>query len=137
MSIDRQWSHTVHSIVRSHSAALHVLEIAPSGLALHFLITAQELILTYTIQVVSFGLQGVSDDLHTKNPQALQFVQNSLQKYGTLHAVVEKAANSDRMDLLLYAQDDDQPKQLINRILLNEIVAKYLKPDLPLVSFVK
>jgi hypothetical protein len=79
-------------------------------------------------------LQGVSDDLHTKNPEALQFVQKSLQKYGTLDAVVEKAAEGDRMDLLLYARNDDHPR-LINRILLNEIVAIYLKPDLPLVSF--
>jgi Tudor domain len=103
----------------------------------HLFYYTRKLIYAFNIQVVSFGLQGVSDDLHTKNPQALQFVQNSLQKHGTLHAVVEKAATSDRMDLLLYAQDEDQPKQLINRILLNEIVAKYLKPDLPLVSFVK
>lgn len=69
-----------------------------------------------------------------KSPQVLQFVKDFLQKVETFAAIVNKAAGSDRFDVLLYAQDDEDQSKSFNNILMREIVEKFLAPKLPPVS---
>lgn len=63
----------------------------------------------------------------------MQYAQMFLQSFGTLDAVVEYGGNSDRMDLLLFARNQDDVKP-VNIMLLHEMISNYLNPQLPLVS---
>jgi hypothetical protein len=71
--------------------------------------------------------------LPIRNPEALKYAQMFLQSFGTLDAAVENSSHSDRMDLLLFARNDDEVKP-INIMLMHEMVSNFLTPHLPLVS---